>query len=204
MSTMNRLASNSEFLEMVLNPEMELPSHVLLPHEQTSVQLAYNQNVETFQRIVQSKVDVTGGDDWHDGAFRVTDNEAKIAAERNAVLAPFLGALVVGYPKISENRVTLGSRATLLQNGYEFPIDLVGFRGGYPEGVIDARSQEEVSGVSPESPLGKVILGKMLDEEIRYKNGNRIFTAKIKFIDQEAVKLHFEGLAVQEPQTRDK
>lgn len=189
----NHILPNVEFLEMV-NSNLGVPSHVLLPHEQAGVQYAYNQNVETFQRIVQSKIDVSGGDDWHDGAFRATDNEAKIATERNAVIAPYLGSLVVEYPDVTEERVSLGSRATLLQNGYEFPVDLVGFRNGYPDGVVDELTKEEVTAISLDSPLGKVIVGKVVGAEISYKNGHRTFSAKITKVDQEIVKKHFSDL----------
>lgn len=183
--------SNSEYLELTLNSTERTPDCVLLPHEQAEVDKAYQEQVDAFDHIIKEKVSVTGGDDWHDGAFRATDNEAKIVAEKTAALAPFLGAVVVSYPEATEKRVSLGSRAMITQNGYSFPVDVVGFRKAYPTNVIDPESQEEVIGVSPESPLGRAILGKIVGQETTYMNGERRMKVAIDRLSQTAVRQYF-------------
>jgi len=186
--------SNADFLNTVLGDKGQLPDYLLLPHEQAQVRAAHNENVTEFQKIVESKVSVTGGDDWHDGAFRTTDNEARVAAERNAAIAPFLGAVIVEYPLPQEVRVTIGSRVFVEQKSYTFPVDIVGFRQGYPSGVVDKETGEEIIGISPDSPLGQAILGKETGESTEYRNGERIFQAIIARIDQEAVRSQFAEL----------
>lgn len=190
----NLKLSNETYIENVVNG-MPNPAYVLLPHESLAVERMQQNIADGMAKIVKAKIEVTGGDDWHDGAFRATDNEAKVMAERNAGIAPFLGATVVSYPETTETRVTLGSRTFIKQNGFEFPVDVVGFRKGYPNDVIDESSDEEVTGVSPESPLGQAILGKSIGDETTYKNGERTMKVSIARIDQTAVKQYFMAAA---------
>ena len=178
-------------MELALNQPSMAPERVLLPHEQTSVDAVYNKRVEEFDKIIEEKVSVSGGDDWHDGAFRATDNAAKIVTEGMATISPYLHAPVVEYPDESETRVTLGSRAAIHQNGYAFPVDVIGFRSAYPDNVIDPESNEEVTGTTPDSPLGKAILGQEVGAEVSYRNGERTFTARIERINQSSVREYF-------------
>lgn len=189
----NTFLSPEEFLNLVLSKKNSPDDRYLLPHEKQAVEAAYDDQASAYQKIVDAKVSVSGGDDWHDGAFRATDNEAKIISARSAAIAPFLGAVAVAYPDESETRVTLGSRTTINQNGYSFPVDLVGFRNAYPREVIEQESSEEVTAVSPESPLGGAILGKEVGQEAEYVNNGRRMKVVIERINQTAVREFFKN-----------
>ncbi len=181
------------YLDMVLSGQA--PEYVLLPHEQAAVHGEYERKVASFQKIVEAKISVTGGDDWHDGAFRATDNEARILTESMATIAPFLGATVVGYPDTIERRVALGSRVMVRQGRAAFPIDVVGFRTAYPDNVIDEVTGEEVMAASPDSPIGTAILGRHVGDEISYSNGSRMLHATIGSLSQVAVCEYFQDVA---------
>lgn len=178
------------YLDMVLSGHA--PEHVLLPHEQAAVHGEHERKVTSFQRIIEAKISVSGGDDWHDGAFRATDNEARILTESMAKIAPFLGATVVEYPDTNERRVALGSRVVVRQGRATFPIDIVGFRVAYPDDVIDEVTGEEVMAASPDSPIGTAILGRQVGDEIAYNNGSRILHGEIGSLSQVAVREYFQ------------
>lgn len=186
--------TNKEFLDLQ-SQDLNSDENFLLPHEQKEVDRAYEEKIQDFDKIIAEKVRVTGGDDWHDGAFRATDNAANIVTESMTTLRPYLSAKVVGYPELEETRVSLGSRAVINQNGYSFPVDIVGLRKVYPTEVIDPETDEEVTGVSSDSPLGKAILGKTEGEEIKYRNGDRVLKARIERINQLAVQEFFMDAA---------
>lgn len=183
--------SNKEYLDLMQGDGTGKPSSVLLPHEKSAVEQAHANYKNEFQKLVEAKVSVSGGDDWHDGAFRATDNEAKIITSRMSAIAPLLGAVVVSYPEANEERASLGSRVVISQKSFSFPVDIVGFRKAYPDGVIDQQTQEEVVAVSPDSPLGEALIGRTPGEEVEYKNGTTTFTAVIEGIDQSAVQEQF-------------
>lgn len=183
-----RTIDNSKYLDSLLDGSPDAPEYVLLPYEKDAVAAARLKHEEEFQRIIEEKISVTGGDDWHDGAFRATDNEAKIVSSRVAALAPLLGATVVSYPHENETRVTLGSRVFVRQRGLSFPVDIVGYRGGYPDGVIEPSTNEEMVAVSPDSPLGKALMGHRTGEEIIYQNGSSKFSATIEGLSQNALE----------------
>lgn len=183
--------TNSDYLTTAMNNPAELPSHVLLPHEQTGLDEAYAKRVKEFDSIVEQKVSVSGGDDWHDGAFRATDNAAKIVTESIAAISPYLTAPVVDYPHDDESRITLGSRVTIKQNDYSFLVDIIGFRALYTNEVKDLDTGEEVTPTTPDSPLGKAIIGKTVGDEASYQNGERGFKVSIERISQSAVREYF-------------
>lgn len=183
--------SNADFLDAAINKQGDVIEHVLLPHEQAGVDEAYDKRVKEFDSIVEQKVSVSGGDDWHDGAFRATDNAAKIVTEVIAGISPYLSAPVVDYPGEDEARVTLGSRVSVTQNNFAFQVDIIGFRSFYPKELIDPDTQEEVTPTTPDSPLGKAILGKIVGDEVGYRNGDRGFTVSIDRINQSVIREYF-------------
>lgn len=187
----NEKLSNEAFLELFIEQPQSVPEYLLLPHELVLIEKNYSEKVAQFDKIVSDKEHVTGGDDWHDGAFRATDNEALILSERLAKVNPFLTATVVEYPDAGEERATLGSRVFVTQNGFTFPVDIVGSRHTYPEKVTDPDSDEDVTGVSPDSPLGGNIIGKKVGEDAVYRNGDRKLQLTIDRIDQLAVPRFF-------------
>lgn len=181
---------NETFLRDFLgdNPPTE---KVLLPHESALVDEAYRNRMVEFDQVVQDKISVTGGDDWHDGAFRATDALANILSESAAAIMPFLRAQVVDYPSSDETRVTLGSRVTVEQKGVRFPLDIVGYRTAYPREVIDPASDEEVTATNIESPLGRAVMGHMVGETVSYLSGDKELSAKLVGLSQTAIREYF-------------
>ena len=109
-----------------------------------------------------------------------------------AAIAPFLGAPIVEYPDTDEPKVTLGSRVNVKQGRVSFLVDIVGFRAAYPNNVIDEDTGEEVMAVSPDSPIGAAILGKLVGEEASYVGGNSTLKAVIETLSQVAVREYFK------------
>lgn len=189
--------SNIEYLDRFLENPNEQGFNVLLPHEGAYVDAAVDQQRRIFDKIIEAKIEVTGGDDWHDGAFRATDNEAKIVSQQMSAISPYIGAPIVGYPNESEKRATLGSRLVVSQNGFVYPVDIIGFRAGYPEGVTEPGYDDEVVGMSPESPLAKTLLGQCVGFEAQIEMAGRPMKVTIEHINQIAVK----GFFMQEAHT---
>jgi transcription elongation GreA/GreB family factor len=183
--------SNSEYLDGFLAEPDSVPKRVLLPHESAAVEAAMEALRKAEVKNVEEKMKVSGGDDWHDGAFRATDNEARVISERKQAIAPFIGAAIIAYPEESETRVTLGSRVRITQAGSTFPVDIVGFIGGYPEGIIDAETNEEIAGMSPESLLAKAVIGKRAGDTSSFRNGDQVTELIIGTIDQSAIWRQF-------------
>lgn len=186
-----KFIKSTEYLKGYLEGGLDLPGYVLLPHEGAAVDRAVAKQSQAFEEVVKQKIEVSGGDDWHDGAFRATDNEAKIVSQQMSAIAPFIGAVVVEYPDVSETRATLGSRLTIVQNGFTYPADIVGFRAGYPENIIDEQTGEEVVAISPESPLARSVIGMRAGEDTIFSNGGRDMNITVATIDQLAVKSYF-------------
>ncbi len=196
MSETNRFTSglvipNSEYLTEYLSGAAFSDIGVLLPHERAAVDLAIAKQRNAYEEIIEEKVAVSGGDDWHDGAFTATDNQAKIVGDRMSAIRPFESAPTVNYPDKSELRVTLGSRVIVDQSGYKFPVDLVGFREGHPEDLQVEGYEDAVTPMSPQSPLARSIIGLTLGQERSYERGQRRLSARVILIDQVAIKNHF-------------
>lgn len=182
--------SNKEFLELY-SDESDSLSKFLLPHERDAVEKSVEKQKNAFREVIEQKKSVTGGDDWHDGAFTATDNEAKIIGQQMSALSPFIGAIVVDYPEPEESRASIGSRVVINQNGYSFAVDVVGFISGYPDKVISDEFEDEIMGISPESPIAKVIIGKEQGFEGEFYNSGNVIQVKIERIDQSAIKNYF-------------
>jgi transcription elongation GreA/GreB family factor len=188
---------NSNYLTQV--DANEAPELVLLPHEVTAVQEALARHEANFQEVIREKVSVTGGDDWHDGAFRATDNQANIISESMAAIATYQHASVVDYPDEDSPRISLGSRVYVRQQSFVYPIDIVGFRGAYPSEVIDPVTEEEVDAMTPNSPLARAVLGKIVGDVASFRSGERRLEVQVERIDQTAVRKLFMdvlGIAV--------
>lgn len=79
MST--RRLSNKDYLELYLAGSSDSVGKVLLPHESEAVEKAVEKQRNAYNEVIEQKKSVSGGDDWHDGAFIATDNEAKIIGQ---------------------------------------------------------------------------------------------------------------------------
>ena len=183
--------SNKEYLELYLADSVNTVGKALLPHESNAVEKAVEKQRNAYNEVIEQKKSVSGGDDWHDGAFVATDNEAKIIGQQMSAISPYIGAVVVDYPDTEETRASIGSRILVNQGGYSFPVDVVGFRSGYPEGVTSEEFEDEVMGISPDSPLAGAILGKTVGFEGTFHNAGSDIQVKIERIDQSAVKQYF-------------
>ncbi|HMS32089.1 MAG TPA: hypothetical protein PKA29_02320 [Candidatus Saccharibacteria bacterium] len=187
---------NSEYLKKFLIEETENhnPSGAyVLPHEKAIARDLLEEASGKYDDVLEQKVAVSGGDDWHDGAFRATDAEANAIATRVASLKHFIAATTVGYPDEDERRVTLGSRLTIVQNGDRFTADMVGFIMGYPENNMVG--QEEIIAISPGSPIGRIIMGATITDPsspISFNNGGQESRLTICSINQDAVRKQFE------------
>lgn len=183
---------NHEYLRLYLATHgQEAYERVLLPHESQAVDEAVKKQREAFDEVIEQKIEVTGGDDWHDGAFRATDNEAKIIGQQMTAIRPYIGAPVIDYPEPHETRVTIGSRVAINQNGYTFPIDIIGFRAGYPLDVVSDDFEDEVTGMSPESPLARLIMGQEIGFAGTFESDHREMLVKVEGIDQTAIRDYF-------------
>ena len=189
MST--RRLSNKDYLELYLAGSSDSVGKVLLPHESEAVEKAVEKQRNAYNEVIEQKKSVSGGDDWHDGAFVATDNEAKIIGQQMSAISPYIGAVVVDYPDTEETRASIGSRVLVNQDGYSFPVDVVGFKPGYPEGVTSEEFEDEVTGISPDSPLAGSILGKKVGFEGAFHNAGSDIKVKIERIDQSAIKQYF-------------
>lgn len=197
------LLGNAEYLKAFLGGTHETDVPSVLPHEIAAAQAKFAQGSRDFQTIVDHKRDVTGGDDWHDGAFRATDSEARVVSERMEAVAQFLGAVVVDYPDESEERATLGSRVTIKNGTVVYPVDIIGFRSGYPDDVVDPVTEEVVSAVTVDSPIGKVLLGESVGASVTYSQGSRKSSVEIVSIDQHSVREYFEQPAAEQAQATE-
>lgn len=104
----------------------------------------------------------------HGQAMRVAEYEADLAQYR---------ALIV---KEGMDKVALGALVELVdvEDSYRY-VYLGPCAGGikvYHEGV-------EISVVTPKSPIGAALIGKVLDDEVSYQIGDNVFSYEISAID---------------------
>ncbi len=110
-----------------------------------------------FAHLIDEKIKVTGGDDWHDGAFRATDAAANHLSEqqRPLVLAKTEWPQVE-MPEASSAIASIGSRVEIIQNDrFSYVVDLVGM-------VVlhDYGNDDDLMVTSINSPLGKALVGQ--------------------------------------------
>ena len=150
--------SNREFIDrfqvdslgaVVLSREIPVARQKLMEYE------------DRMHQLVSQKREVAeqSGDNWHDGAFKPTDDAAKILVEQIAKIKKALQATEVSEPDSDEDRATLGSRVKVSQNGEEYSMDIVGI-------PLLHESESEVTACSIESPIAKLIIGKCVGEVV--------------------------------------
>ena len=185
------IRSNGEFLSGYKCEHQESYIVVLLPHEKNLVDSAVSEQRKAYEEVIDEKVKVTGGDDWHDGAFRATDNQAKIIAQRMSAIRPFIEAPVFDYPDSETAEISLGSRVVIQQSGYDFTVDIVGFREGHPSNLYIDGQDDDIMAISPGSPLARAIIGRLEGDEVKYDTNGREIHAKLLQIDQLGIKNYF-------------
>lgn len=130
-----------------------------------------------FRAIIDEKKAVSGGDDWHDGAFRATDNAALTVVERVESLRQAEQWPVVEIPSVDFGRITLGSRALIGMGVTSFPVEVVGLRILHQtRGVYDDQGIEVVT---LDSDLGKHIFGRKEGEEFEATLAGRKRSIKV-------------------------
>lgn len=120
-----------------------------------------------LKHIVEEKKQVSGGDDWHDGAFRATDSAANNLVEQGNSFAKALNWKIVRSPDSNLEVATLGSRVVLKQNHkFVYAVDVVGMS------LLHAYGDEDVSIASLKSPIGKALVDKSVGQEFSAILGN--------------------------------
>jgi transcription elongation GreA/GreB family factor len=180
---MSQRMSNAEFLQRY---EAEDLGDVILPQEVDLIEKRLADLSASQQRIIQEKKAVTGGDDWHDGAFRATDNEAKILSEQASKLGAYLRSTVIEYPDENETRATLGSRVKVSQSGDVYDVDIVGVPS-----LHKTDPDEDIATCSIESPLAKSIIGKQVGHTAVFNVGTRRQQVDVIAVDQSAMQRYF-------------
>ena len=117
--------------------------------------------------------------------------ESEYTNLRIGEVASYLGALVVDYPALSEERVTLGSRVTVFEDDERMIVDIVGFNKLYKSSITNENS-EEVLPISVDSPLAVAIVGESIGSTKLLRSGINV---SIIDIDQAPVRRHwFENI----------
>lgn len=177
---MSQRITNAEFLQRY---ESEDFGGVILPQEKDLIEKRLADLDASQRRVVQEKIDVTGGDDWHDGAFRATDNEAKILSDQASKLGAYLRSTIIEYPDENETRATLGSRVTVNQAGDTYDVEIVGVPLLHETAVTD-----DVMACSIESPLARSIIGKQVGHTAVFNVGDRRQQVEVVSVDQTAMQ----------------
>jgi len=182
--------SFEEYLE-VFGTESE-PHNPILPHEHNLIEHALKLVMLDYEKNLDQKIEVSGGaDDWHDGAFITTDEQAKRIAQQARELSQFSDAAEVDYPDTSSDLVGLGSRVVVCQNGYTFPLDIIGFRIGHPTDLIEEATGEHTEALSPEAPLARSIIGLAVGATTKIDLHEVSREIAIVSVDQSAIQQHF-------------
>jgi transcription elongation GreA/GreB family factor len=143
------------------------PFDAILVDEATVIDKRILEIDARFKDIVNQKKQVTGGDDWHDGAFRATDSAANTLAVQRQELSEMLNLAKVFKPEFeAQPIVSLGSRALISYGGgTPLCLDIMGTN------LVD--TPEGVNLATLRSPIGMQIIGKGVGEVITSIIGNQ-------------------------------
>lgn len=108
-----------------------------------------------FQNLIDVKKATAeqSGDNWHDGAFRATDEAALNVTQRAGELRRLLKLPVVEYPEQAQTTASLGSLVRVRQGSVEFDVRICGTPSLYDE-------DDGIEFCSLESPLGQALIGR--------------------------------------------
>ena len=163
---MINVLSSLAFLEQWKEKNTE---EALLEKEVSLIEKRMSEMAEQLRHLIEQKKQVTGGDDWHDGAFRATDSEANNLSENHTKLSKALGWQIVEMPDSELQVATLGSRITVRQDKrFTYLVDLVGMSL-----LHEYADDDEQVVTSLSSPLGKTLMGREVGSEIRATLGER-------------------------------
>lgn len=167
---MSNAITNERFLEGWKSQEYE---GGLLVFEASLAEARSAQIEEDFKELTRQKREVAeqSGDNWHDGAFKATDEASsrlgKLLDElHKAQLWP-----VVELPAPESRIVSLGSRALLGLGRAKFYCDIVGMKALHQNAYDDHPEDVEVATLG--SDIGRAILGLSADTEVRASIGGR-------------------------------
>jgi len=157
MNHNNSRLTNGEFLKIW---QQQGPTEAILAHEYALIEARLEAMQDEYDHIIASKKAVSGGDDWHDGAFRATDSAASALVKQHAELLELLRLPRVELPEPSQTTVSLGSRVHLSQNRRTpYNLNIVGTSRLYP-------SDGDIEIATVLSPLGRTLIGHKMGEVI--------------------------------------
>jgi transcription elongation GreA/GreB family factor len=190
--------SNLEFLEQyeTAGPvdRTRMAGGVILPFEAQLIEVRLGGLNDKRMLLAKDRAEIAdqSGDSWHDGAFNENDRDVLALDREQASLRERQQGIVVDYPEEDEERVTLGSRVSIVNGGKTNHLDIVGF----------AAVHEKVPGApvpaSLEAPLVQQILGKRLGEAAMLNLGGRTRPIEIALVDQSSIRQSHVGTEVSE------
>jgi transcription elongation GreA/GreB family factor len=173
----------------------------LLPHEAAYVRVALRK-----ARVVSAQAELnygeavaSSGGDWAfddpasaSAAAEAHHRELDVKTlDRLATLSKDVPALE--YPKEDDPHVQVGSRVRLAMGGFEDEYDIVSHR------IPGMQPPQDIELVSVHSPLGRVVLGACVGDQISWPVGERTIAADVTGLDQLAQQAYYP-LALQELQ----
>lgn len=129
-------------------------------------------NLEAKQEAAEQS-----GDNWHDGAFRATDDVAKVLGNQAQSLVVALDGLLVDMPCPGEDRVSLGTQVHIRHDDSEYSLCIVGVPALHPSGEVDACSLE--------SPMARSLIGRRAGEHFTAHIAGRTAEITILSVSQE-------------------
>jgi len=168
--------SNPDFLDQYLSAGLAARSYMagefILPVEESLIE-------EEMRALNGKRAAILGS--LGGGALRGIDGEALGVSERYKSLAVHLRGTIVEYPEVTEERVTLGSRVTVVDSSRIYTVDIVGCPS-----VHD--SSDGIRPASLEAALVQGIIGKRAGETALFQPNGSQRQAEIAAIDQLAVQ----------------
>lgn len=150
-------------------------SNAILESEVKIIESRLAKIQKAFMHLVDEKVKVSGGDDWHDGAFRATDAAAiHLSDQKRPLLTAMEDWPRVAMPEPTSDVVSIGSRVGIRQNdSATYSVDLVGLV------VLHDYDNDDLAVTSINSPLGTALIGHRSDTMFEAVLGDRIQQIRI-------------------------
>jgi transcription elongation GreA/GreB family factor len=92
---------------------------------------------------------------------------------------------IVDYPNPEDPQIQLGSRVTILSDGYKDKYDVATHEipGYEPDEVLAA--------VTPNTPIGAALLGRTVGDKVIWTRDTEVFNGTVISVDQNAQRLQF-------------
>lgn len=177
--------------EAPLVSRRQLSRRILLPHESEWIDRANRSYTSSKNPRHISELLIPFSEEPNKYFRDPSVIESEYTNLRIGEVASYLGALVVDYPALSEERVTLGSRVAVFEDGERMIVDIVGFNKLYKSSITN-ENNEEVLPISVDSPLAEAIVGESIGSTKSLGSGINV---RIIDIDQASVRRNwFENI----------